>query len=118
MSNEGILLKNNFFNNKVNENFDFNNNNNLDDNDKEIDNHNFDDKNNDVLNVNNITFRVIAIKIIILKSLSTIVQSLENASIIIYLIFMNKTFRFLKRKSPKMPIFLLDFSKITQKYMI
>ena len=53
MSNEGILLKNNFFNNKVNENFDFNNNNNLDDNDKEIDNHNFDDKNNDVLNVNN-----------------------------------------------------------------
>jgi hypothetical protein len=56
MSNEGNLLKNNFFNNKINENFVFNNNNNLDDNDKEIVNHNFDDnnnENNDVMNINN-----------------------------------------------------------------
>lgn len=56
MSNEGILLKNNFFNNKVgninaNEHFEFNNNNNLDDNYKE--NQNFEDKNNEVLNINN-----------------------------------------------------------------
>ena len=53
MFNEGIHLKNNFFNNKSNENYDFNNNNNLDYNDKEIDNQNLDEKNNEVLNVNN-----------------------------------------------------------------
>jgi hypothetical protein len=53
MFNEGIHLKNNFFNNKSNDNYDFNNNNNLDYNDKEIDNQNLDEKNNEVLNVNN-----------------------------------------------------------------
>lgn len=56
MSNEGILLKKNFFNKQANENFDFNSNNKLEDNYKEIDRKNFENKNNgnnDVLNVNN-----------------------------------------------------------------